>query len=121
MKTIKVNHSSEIPENFTGIIEFSDGEKWWYKEGERHRENGPAVECTNGTKRWYVNDQLHRGDGPAIEWKDGDYWWFLKNQGYEQISLKNYVVLDFYKGKYNLTWYKLLDKDNVFEYQTFQD
>jgi hypothetical protein len=29
-------------------------------------ENGPAVERSNGTKYWYLNGERHREDGPAI-------------------------------------------------------
>ena len=31
------------------------GAKQWYLNGERHREDGPAVEYANGTKYWYLN------------------------------------------------------------------
>ena len=70
MKTIKATHVSETPKNFTGIVEFSSGTKFWYLEG------------------------IY----------------------YKQISLENYIVLDSYKGKYNLVWYKLLGKDEIFDY-----
>jgi hypothetical protein len=39
----------------------------WYKEGQFHREDGPAVIEALGTKRWYINGKLHRDGGPAIE------------------------------------------------------
>ncbi len=29
--------------------------KKWYKYGEPHRENGPAIEYLNGNKKWYKN------------------------------------------------------------------
>jgi hypothetical protein len=35
--------------------EYSDGYKWWYKNGELHREDGPAVESTKGYKYYYYN------------------------------------------------------------------
>lgn len=70
MKTIKIQTSSEIPKNFTGIIEFPDGyEEWW-----------------------------------------------LENQRYYPLNLNNFVVLDYYQGKYDLMWYKFLGEDKVFEY-----
>jgi hypothetical protein len=32
---------------------FSDGTKYWYKNGELHREDGPAIKYPNGyTERW---------------------------------------------------------------------
>ncbi len=29
----------------------------------------------DGNKHWYLNGERHREDGPAIEWADGDKWW----------------------------------------------
>lgn len=52
-------------------IEWDDGGKSWYINGEKHRTDGPAHEYANGSKFWYVNDRLHRLDGPAIENKLG--------------------------------------------------
>ncbi len=57
MKTIKVKNYAEIPKGFTGIVEFLDGDKWWYKNGNLHREDGPAIEWSNGTKYWYLEGQ----------------------------------------------------------------
>ena len=52
------------------------GNRSWYLNGERHRENGPAIELSNGDKVWYLNGKWHRDDGPAIEYADGrtEYW-----------------------------------------------
>jgi len=93
MKTIKVFYFAEIPENFTGIAEFPNGDKYWHKEGRYHREDGPAVEFSDKSKLWY-----------------------LEGKSYYDINLKNFVVLDYDKGKYGIMWYKLLDKNDIFEY-----
>lgn len=90
---IKVESYKEIPKNLTRVVEYS-----------------------NGTKAWYKNGELHREDGPAIEWPDGYKAWHLEEKEYNQLSLKDYVVLDYYQGKYNLMWYKLLDKDKIIEH-----
>jgi hypothetical protein len=116
MKTIKIKDSSEIPENFTGIVEFSSGTKCWFKDGKFHRENGPAREWADGTRYWYKNGKWHREDGPACDYSNGTKFWYLEGIYYKQISLENYIVLDSYKGKYNLVWYKLLGKDEIFDY-----
>ena len=43
MNIIKVQYGADIPDNFTGIVEYEDGDKKeWYKEGKYHREDGPA-------------------------------------------------------------------------------
>ena len=46
---------------------WANGDKAWYLNGKRHREDGPAYESANGDKFWYLNGKLHREDGPAYE------------------------------------------------------
>ena len=43
------------------------GNKSWYLNGKRHREDGPAVEWANGDKVWYLNDEFIVGTSPDIE------------------------------------------------------
>jgi hypothetical protein len=31
------------------------GDKYWYQNGKRHREDGPAIEYAHGSKYWYIN------------------------------------------------------------------
>ena len=66
-------------------IERADGSKHWYKNNQRHRENGPAIEYADGSKHWYKNDQLHREDGPAIEEADGSKYW-LKDDKLHRVD-----------------------------------
>ena len=61
-------------------IEYSDGAKAWWVNGQLHRVDGPAIEYNNGTKEWYVNGQLHRVDGPAIECRGGYKEWWIEGQ-----------------------------------------
>jgi hypothetical protein len=56
------------------------GDKFWYLNGNRHREDGPAIEYADGTKRWYLDGSLHREDGPAIEYANGNKSWFLNGK-----------------------------------------
>jgi hypothetical protein len=60
---------------------YTNGNKYWYLNGKRHREDGPAKEHSNGYKSWWLNDELHREDGPAIEWANGEKFWYLNNEG----------------------------------------
>jgi hypothetical protein len=76
MNIIKIKDLLKIPKNYTGIAERPDGTKYWYKDGELHREDGPAVEYLNGTKYWYKNNYRHREDGPAVEYSDGEKHWY---------------------------------------------
>jgi len=64
---------------------YKNGNKYWYQNGELHREDGPAMEYANGDKYWYKEGQLHRIDGPAIEYSNGDKYWY-KNGEYHRID-----------------------------------
>jgi hypothetical protein len=63
---------------------YPNGDKIWYLNGKRHREDGPAIEYADGTKYWYLNDKLHREDGPAVEYADGDKSWYLNDNRYTE-------------------------------------
>ena len=66
------------------VIKYRNGTKIWYKNGLRHRDEGPAIEWVNGSRFWYKEDKLHRlggqavesANGPAIEHNSGkkEYW-----------------------------------------------
>jgi len=66
----------------------SGGHISWYKEETdvRHREDGPAIEWNNGTKHWYQNGELHRVDGPAVEYWNGDKEYWLYDKRYPNIK-----------------------------------
>ena len=61
------------------------GSKTWYRNGQLHREDGPAVERADGSKSWYLNDKLHREDGPAMEYADGTKSWYLNGKEIDQL------------------------------------
>ena len=58
----------------------ANGDKFWYVNGELHRENGPACEYANGDKFWYVNGERHREDGPAMEFASGSKFWYVNGK-----------------------------------------
>jgi len=68
-----------------------DGTKYWYLNGNLHREGGPACEYPNGTKIWYLNGNLHREDGPAIEYPSGHKFWYLNGTNYTEEEFWNKV------------------------------
>jgi hypothetical protein len=68
------------PKGFTGIVEWSNGDKAWYVEGILSRLDGPAVEWSNDSKAWYVEGKYHRLDGPAVEWADGSKAWYVEHK-----------------------------------------
>jgi len=60
-----------------GLILDVNNNKWWYQNGQLHREDGPAIEFMSGSKQWCQNGRLHREDGPAIDRINGTKeWWF---------------------------------------------
>jgi len=56
---------------------YDNGDKVWYLNGKRHREDGPAFEGAGGTAYWFLNGILHREGGPAIEGGSGGKAWYL--------------------------------------------
>src|SRR5438105_15551798 len=63
-----------------GMIEYPDGRKAWYRDGQLHRDDGPAIEDPSGRKAWYRDGQLHRDDGPAVEDPSGYKEWYRDGQ-----------------------------------------
>jgi hypothetical protein len=62
-------------------IEWSNGDKEWYINGERHREDGPAVVRVNGTREWWIYGKRHRKGGPAVIRANGiREWWIDGNE-----------------------------------------
>ena len=74
-----------VSENFTGVAKDSlFRSTHYYKDGQLHREDGPAAEHSSGKKYWLLEGRQHRLDGPAVEWDEkGYYVWFINN---EQIN-----------------------------------
>ena len=69
-----------------GMFKYSDGGVEYYKNGQLHRDDGPAVVYTDGRVEYFKNGWLHRDDGPAIVSADGSvsYWkngWRHRNDG----------------------------------------
>ena len=78
----------------------ADGNKYWYKKGELHRKDGPAVEHANGSKEWYKEGTLHREDGPAMEYANGDKEWWKEGK----LHREDGPAVEFANGA--KVWYK---------------
>ena len=80
------------------------GDKEWYIDGKRHREDGPAYEGSDGTKEWYINGLCHREDGPAIEYKDRAVYWFINGKLHREdgpaVEYPNGSKYWYYQGKH---------------------
>jgi len=59
---------------------YDDGNKEWFINNKRHREDGPAVEDACGYKAWFINGRCHREDGPAIEYASGSKEWYINGK-----------------------------------------
>ena len=59
MKTIKYRTYQDVPDNYTGIIEYPDGTKKWFSSRRLHREDGPAIEYPDGIKYWHLNGKQY--------------------------------------------------------------
>jgi len=72
--------------NFTGILRHEDGNKFWLKNGQLHREDGPAIEWSDREKQWYKHNNLWWLNGVSIREEAYKKWQrekklktFLKN------------------------------------------
>jgi len=121
METIKIKHETELPKNYTGIVDFiRSGHKFWYKEGKLHRLDGPACEYSDGIKQWWVEGKRHRTNGPAIEYLGGLRSWYVNEIQYRdrnlQILIKTSIYLGKEKGKYNIEWLRFLTEKSIEEF-----
>ncbi len=60
-----------------------------------HRLGGPSYEDENGNKFWYKNGNRHREDGPSIELSDELRCYYLNDQYYDE---KEYWEIIRFKG-----------------------
>ena len=80
-----------------------NGTRYWYLNGNRHREDGPAVENANGDKYWYLDGKLHREDinpetgltMPAVEYTNGTKEWYLNGN----LHRKDGPAVEFADGR----------------------
>jgi hypothetical protein len=87
------------------MVTTESGSKMWFLNGERHREDGPAV-VHNNHKCWFLNGKKHRIDGPAVEWGDGHISWYLDhvNMSFDKWLSTNQTLTDEEKVMYKLQY-----------------
>jgi hypothetical protein len=74
----KDDYNKECDNEEFNYNEFFD--KCYYRGYVMHRDDGPAIEWGDGSKSWYFEGNRHRENGPAIEWDNGDKGWWLKGE-----------------------------------------
>jgi len=77
------NKNKEPYINMVRRVLDAHGERW-YLNGERHREDGPAVVWADGSKFWYIDDKRHRLYGLAVEYANGRKWFFIAGVEYTE-------------------------------------
>lgn len=72
--SLSLGRAPKIP---SGRHVLQGGVTIYVREGEKHRENGPAeINTRTGYKAWFWKGKRHRVDGPAVVYPDGkeEYW-----------------------------------------------
>jgi hypothetical protein len=70
---------TKLPNGYE-LYEYNNGDKHYFLNDNRHREDGPAIEWGDGDKSWYLNGYPHREDGPAWEGVDGTKYWYINGE-----------------------------------------
>jgi hypothetical protein len=64
--------SKAVPVDYTGCVQYPNGNKQWFVKGKLSRKDGPVTEAVNGYKEWildscfFTNDRLLRLKGNYI-------------------------------------------------------
>jgi hypothetical protein len=69
--------------------------RFWNRGGQLHRENSPAVEWDDGEKEYWVNGKRHRDDGPSSIDINGNTEWFFEGNNLNAIKERFYRHLKF--------------------------
>jgi len=64
----------------SGVIICGNGTKEWWRDGKKHREDGPAVIKADGTREWWLNGEAHRDGAPAVILPNGQVYWYQHDQ-----------------------------------------
>lgn len=139
MKTITVTNRNEIPENFTGVAKIKETKRnynksikskyssiikaiEWYKEGNLHRVDGPAVEYTEKYKTqqaealetYIKNPSAYYPNLPPVQPKN-QFFIDGKNITSPKLDIENTIFLGKTKNKYNMEVVSFLSEDKIIE------
>jgi hypothetical protein len=65
------------------------GDLFYLKDGNLHREDGPAIEFEDGVYWWMQKGKLHRDNGPAIIGKKEVVRYWLNGEPATEEEIKN--------------------------------
>jgi len=75
-------------------IKYDDKVATFNDKGELHSfNNKPAVDFSNGNKFWYKKNKIHRLDGPAIEYNDGYKSWYYEGKKIYCKSIEEFLKI----------------------------
>ena len=104
MNILKVDNWGDLPENYTGIVDFGISIVYFLN-GLQHREDGPAIIWNDGAISYFLKGKRHREDGPAMIYEDGYKYWYINGNN---ITKK---VNKWLNGKTNIPPYKKWDNN----------
>lgn len=79
-------------ETYKVIIQDDGIERWLNEAGELHRVGKPAyINPTSGYESYWFNGQRHREDGPAIIWGDGIEFYYFDGISYSKKEWQKLV------------------------------
>jgi len=56
-----------------------------------HKLDGPAIEWSNGDKYWFKEGKHHRIDGPAWEYFSGYKYWYILGKSLEEKEFNSWI------------------------------
>jgi hypothetical protein len=77
------NRNGELHRDDGPAVIYPDGCEAWFQRGRVHRDDGPALVDPDGSTCWYQHGYLHREDGPGIIHHDGTHEWWLNGKQYD--------------------------------------
>ena len=83
-----------------------------------HRVDGPAIEWADGDKSWYLNGEFHRIDGPAIEWADGYKAWYLNGEHITKLTKD--ILINYMKSNNYILAHLLTDPESIVREAAFK-
>lgn len=84
-------------------------EQWFYN-GLKHRKDGPATIYYDGYKEWWINDKLHNENGPAVIYPDGEEEYWENGKSIPGGNTKDGYGLERMIVKDDLTKYYFKDR-----------
>lgn len=107
MKRILISDYKEIPDKYTGIIEYKFGRIEYWVDGAWHREDGPAI-MYDYVHFYFRNGLCHNLNGPAVCYNNQEKYarmgckdaYYLLGVATTKESLEFFVALIKFRGEY---------------------